>query len=100
MSKSSSNASTETSGGERERERERREEEGGWEKLKEERIQGCTFPVAEQRKCMVMHYLARPVLVLFIKEHGWSNAASLTEERWESWRDSLNDTATSLSLQA
>lgn len=74
--------------------REREREERGREKLKEERIQGCTFPVAEQRKCMVMHYLARPVLVLFIKEHGWSNTAAFTEERWESWRDSLNDTPT------
>lgn len=76
---------------------ERRGTEGGWGKLNEERFQGCTFPVAEQRKCMVMHYLARAVLVLSIKEHGWLNTAACTEK---SWRDSLNDAATSFSLQA
>lgn len=74
-----------------------RKKEEGRGKLNEERFQGCTFPVAEQRKCTVMHYLARAVLVLFRKEHGWLNTAACTEK---SWRDSLNDAATSFSLQA
>lgn len=66
----------------------------------EEGFEGCTFPVPEERKCMAMHYLARPVLVLFIKEHGWSNTRLLHEKRRERWRNSLNDTPTSFSLQA
>ncbi len=49
-----------------------------------EGFEGCTFPVSEQRKCMAMHYLARPVLVLFIKEHDWLTTAEFTEKRRES----------------
>ena len=108
MSKSSSNANRKTSGveGEREREREReRREEGRGEREDERRwerrgFEGCTSAVPERRKCMAMHYLARPVLVLFIKEHGRSNTAAFTEKMRESWRNSLNDTSTSFSLQA
>lgn len=75
-------------------------EEGGergrmWEVEGEEWFQGCTLPVAEQWKCTVMHYLARPVLVFFfIKKHGWLNTAAFTKKSRESC--SLNDTATSL----
>lgn len=32
----------------------------------------------------------------FIKEHGWLSTAAFTKRRCESWRDSLNDGATSL----
>lgn len=94
MSKSSSNANRETSGGEKEREREGENRKRGREERERGRMrgvgrggvsgfQGCTFPVPEERKCMAMHYLARPVLVLFIKEHGWSNTRLRLQRRGE-----------------
>lgn len=54
------------------------EDERSW---KRRGFQGFTFPVPEGRKYMAMHYLARPVLVLFIKEHGWSNTAAFPESK-------------------
>lgn len=91
LSKSSSNANRETTGGgskrEREREREkeqdeeRKEKEGEGEELEEEGLEGRTFPAPEKRKCMAMHNLARPVLVLVIKEHEGSRLRSQRETR-------------------
>lgn len=49
--------------------------------MEEEEFEGCTFSVPEERKCIAMHYLARPVLVLFIKQHGWSNTRLFHEEK-------------------
>lgn len=76
---------TERPAGVRERERRGREgrERGRMRGLEEEGFEGSTSPVPEERKCMAMHYLVRPVLVLFIKEHGWSNTRLFHEKRRE-----------------
>lgn len=60
--------------------KEENEEGGGREKLIKEGLRSCTVSVAVLRKCTVVHYLATPVSVLYIKEKGWPKTAAFKGE--------------------
>lgn len=62
------------------RPRERKRRKRGLREVKiKEGLRSCTVSVAVLRKCTVVHYLARPVLVLYTKEHDWLKTAAFKE---------------------